>query len=192
MAIINALLAAALEIQEFLAQRQWRFCFIGGLAVVRWGEPRATQDIDLSLLSGFGDEESYIDPLLSRFRSRVDDARSFALTHRVLLLEAGNGTGMDVSLGGLPFEESIVERASPFEFAPDCVLLTCSAEDLIVLKAFAARPLDWRDIQGILTGQGERLDLGYVRSHLSPLAELKEEPAIMDRLESLLREEGLR
>lgn len=37
-------LEAAIEIQSFCQRRKWRFCFIGGVAVQRWGEPRLTQD----------------------------------------------------------------------------------------------------------------------------------------------------
>jgi hypothetical protein len=37
----------------------------------------------------------------------------------------------------MPFEESVVDRATPYEFAPDIRLRTASAEDLLVLKAFA-------------------------------------------------------
>ena len=48
---MNALYEAALEVQGFFQSRQWRFCIIGGLAVVRWGQPRATQDVDFCLLT---------------------------------------------------------------------------------------------------------------------------------------------
>jgi hypothetical protein len=34
------LFQVALELQAFLWSREWRFCFIGGLALQRWGEPR--------------------------------------------------------------------------------------------------------------------------------------------------------
>ena len=49
---MNALFKAGLEIQNFLNSKKWSFCFIGGLAVIRWGEARMTQDIDLCVLSG--------------------------------------------------------------------------------------------------------------------------------------------
>ena len=45
---MNGLFQAALEVQGFMQRQQWRFCIIGGLAVLRWGEPRLTQDVDLS------------------------------------------------------------------------------------------------------------------------------------------------
>jgi hypothetical protein len=51
---VNPIFAAALEIQTFFRARSWRFCFIGGLTVQRWGEPRLTQHVDLTLLTGVG------------------------------------------------------------------------------------------------------------------------------------------
>ena len=83
---MNPLFAAALELQSFIEARQWRFCFIGGLAVQRWGEPRLTLDVDCTLLTGFGQEARYVDELLAAYAGRVDSPREFALAHRVLLL----------------------------------------------------------------------------------------------------------
>ena len=71
----------------------------------RWGEPRLTQDVDLTLLTGFGNEEAFIDGLLAGFEGRRPDARSFALRYRVLLLRASNGVPLDVALGAMLFEE---------------------------------------------------------------------------------------
>jgi len=178
---------AALEFQRFFQERGWRFCVIGGVAIMRWGELRTTQDVDLSLLTGFGEEEKFIDALLARFASRRENAAEFALRHRVLTLRASNGLDVDIALAALPYEEEMIGRATPFDYESDVSLVTCSAEDLVVLKAFAARPQDWRDVEGILIRQGERLDWGYIRTHLPPLCELKEAPEIMDRLNELRR-----
>jgi hypothetical protein len=54
---------------------------------------------------------------------------------------------------------------------------------LIVLKAFASRPKDWIDIEGVIIRQTGKLDWTYIRLHLAPLAELKEAPEIMEELE---------
>lgn len=145
---MNPIFAAALEIQEVCRRRSWRFCFIGALAVQRWGEPRLTQDADLTLITGFGGEEPFVDGLLAAFKARRPDARAFALRYRVLLLEGSNGVPLDVSLGAMPFEERAVERGSAFAIGEGKSLQTCSAEDLIVLKAFAGRDKDWLDIEG--------------------------------------------
>ena len=185
---MNPLFQAGLEFQQFIQEEGWPFCFIGGLAVIRWGKVRMTQDVDLSLLSGFGNEEVYVDALLSRFRSRISNAKDFALTNRVLLLLASNGVAVDISLAGLPFEQEMIERATSFSYSPDCSLITCSAEDLIILKAFAARTKDWTDIEGILIRQDPGLDFNYIIEQLTPLCELKEAPEIVEKLRHLVEE----
>ncbi len=179
---MNEVIRAAAELQSVCAAESWRFCFIGGLAVQRWGEPRETVDVDLTLLTGFGGEAPFVARLLDRFDGRVPDAAEFARDKRVLLLRAASGVGLDVALGGLPFEESVVDRSTLFTFPPDVPLRTCSAEDLIVLKAFANRPKDWMDVEGIVIRQAGALDWGYVMRQLTPLVELKEEPVILQRL----------
>lgn len=182
---LDPVLSAASELQEVCAVHGWRFCFIGGIAVQRWGEPRFTADADLTLLTGFGDEESFIDPLLSRFRPRRSDAREFALRHRVLLLEARNGTPLDVALGAVPFEENAVRRASAFATGEGRTLTTCCAEDLLVHKVIANREKDWLDVEGVLARRWGSLDLVLFRSEVEPLLELREDPEILIRFERL-------
>ena len=111
---MNPLFAAALDLQRFFETRAWRFCFIGGLAVQRWGEPRLTLDVDCTLLTGFGQEARYVEELLTVFPGRVDDPRGFATAHRVLLLYGTARVPLDIALGAMPFEERCIERSSAF------------------------------------------------------------------------------
>lgn len=90
---------------------------------------------------------------------------------------------MDIALGGLAFEESVVNRASDFEFPDNALRRTGSAEDLIVLKAFANRAKDWIDIEGFMIRQQVMLDWSYVFAQLRPLVELKEAPEILGELQ---------
>jgi hypothetical protein len=62
---MTPLFEAALEIQNIFIRQQWHFCIIGGIAVLRWGEPRFTRDVDVTLLTGFGREDEFILPILS-------------------------------------------------------------------------------------------------------------------------------
>lgn len=185
---MNGLLRAAAEVQEFCLGHGWRFCFIGGLAVQRWGEPRVTRDVDLTIMTGFGGEATFVDLLLEHFPARVDDAREFALRSRVLLARSAEGVPVDIALGALPFEGRVVSRATPYAYAPGIDLLTCSAEDLVVLKAFAGRERDWLDIEGIVVRQGDRLSTQLVWHELQPLLELKEAPEHAERLRALVDE----
>ena len=151
----------------------------------RWGEPRLTVDVDVTVVTGFGTEEPFVDAVLDRYEARRSDAREFALVARVLLAQSAEGVGIDIALGGLPFEERMIDRSSRYEFTESANLRTCSAEDLIVLKAFAARERDWLDVQGVIIRQGDALDWDLICEELSPLCELKESPETMRRLESI-------
>jgi hypothetical protein len=187
---VNPILETALEVQRFCRSRRWRFCFIGAIAVQRWGEPRLTQDVDLTVFSGFGPEAEFVDALLSTYRARIPDGREFALQRRVLLLDAASGVPIDVSLGGIPFEERVIERSSPWEIGGSEPLVTCSAEDLAVLKAFAGRDKDWLDIEGVVVRQGDRLKTSQVLRELEPLLELKEDARSLARLRAILDRAG--
>jgi hypothetical protein len=179
-------LAAAGEVQHFCQQRGWPFCFIGGIAVQRWGEPRLTQDVDLTLLTGFGGEEKFVDLLLKELNPRRPDAREFALSRRVLLVRTTSGVDVDVALGAFPFEERSIQRSSTWAWAEEHSLITCSGEDLVVHKVFAGRDLDWGDVERVLIRRYGKLDLAQVRSELKPLLELKGEMEAMDKFEQML------
>ncbi|CAN5557613.1 hypothetical protein BH20VER1_BH20VER1_10780 [soil metagenome] len=178
-------LAAAAELQSFCESRGWKFCVIGGIAVQRWGEPRFTHDADVTLLTGFAEEEVFVDTLLAHFEARLPDERTAALRNRVLRLLASNGVPLDIALGALPFEERTIDRATRWRGSSGVALVTCSAEDLIVHKAFAARERDWIDVQGILKRRGRKLDVEQIWGELTPLVELKEEPAILQKLQRI-------
>ncbi len=101
---------------------------------------------------------------------------------RVVLLTTSAGIPIDISLGGLPFEENMISRASIFEYLQGVHLVTASKEDMIVLKAFAGRAKDWVDLEGIIIRQGDSLDWEQILEELTPLCELKESPETVDCL----------
>jgi hypothetical protein len=183
---LEELLLAAVGFEASLRRRGWRFCFIGGVAIQRWGIPRFTQDIDLTLLTGFGQEEKFIDDLLQELLPRNPDAREFALSRRVLLARTADGVDVDIALGALPFEERTIERATGWLLRDGATLTTCSAEDLVVHKVFAGRDLDWGDVERVLTRQHGKLDIKQIHTELKPLLELKGDAEALDKLERML------
>jgi hypothetical protein len=182
---MTRLFHVAVELQSLLDAASWKNCMIGGLVLQRWGEPRLTKDVDMTVLTGFGGEEKVVDLLLGRFEGRRPDTREFALRNRVLVIQSKDRIGMDIALGALPFEERVMERASEYDFLPDCRLRTCSAEDFVVMKAFADRDRDWLDIKTVLIRQSGNLNWKQITSELKQLSELKEAPEIPKRLEKL-------
>lgn len=184
---MNPLYEAARQAHALFRRKKWRYCLIGGLVLQRWGEQRATTDVDVTLLTGFGGEEQFVDALLRRFRPRLPETREIALRSRIVLCQADNGADIDVSLGALPFEERVIERASAYAFAPRMKWITASAEDMVILKAIADRDQDWLDVKGILRRQLPNLNWRCIVSELRELTELKEDETILPRLDAMRR-----
>ena len=182
---MDDLIRAAHEVQNAMEKLEIPFCFIGGLANLHWGEPRLTQDIDVTILVELGEEEVVIDQLLSLIPARFSDSREFALESRVLLLKTQEGISVDLALGALAFETTLIDRAKEVSFA-GYELKICSAEDLVVLKAFANRPRDWSDVEGIFLRQSGKLDLSYVLDTLEHLAASKPDQPIVEKLKAIL------
>src|SRR3990172_9943413 len=126
---MSRLAYAGLDINCFLRSQGWSCCIVGGIAISRGGEPRATEDVDVCLLTGLGQEKSFLTSLLKQFPARIENAADFAERSRVVLLTASNGVGIDVALAWTPFEERMVTRATPFEYSPGVVLPIPTAED---------------------------------------------------------------
>ncbi len=183
--IDQSLWQTAVELQENLNAAGHSFCFIGGLVVQRWGQPRVTGDVDATVLCTFGDEKEFASEMLRLYHSRIEDPVPFAIRARILLLQDSRKNKIDLSIGGLDFEHRIVERSSYWGVVGGDQIRTCSAEDLIVLKAFASRDQDWIDVENVIIRQGTKLDRDLIRNELRPLVELKEEPEILERLEDL-------
>jgi hypothetical protein len=180
------LIAEAHKFQGYCQSLRWEFCFIGGLALQHWGEPRLTRDIDVTILAGFGNENEFVSAILKAYQPRLHGAAAFAQQHRVLLVRSESGIDFDISLGALPFEEQMIRRSKVAEYLPGIELRICSVEDLIVLKSFANRTQDWEDVSSVITRQGSaNLDWDYILSSLEPLVAVKEEPQILERLNEL-------
>jgi hypothetical protein len=178
---------AAWELHMVLQEFGVAYSVIGGMAVQYWGEPRFTQDIDVTVAAPLDEPGAFLERMVERFQPRMADAVSFARKHRVLLVRASNGCPVDISLGLPGYEDEVMRRAVAFELAPGKHVRICSAEDLIIHKAIAGRPQDVRDIEGIVYRQHQALDVGYIRRWLREFAEILENPEIEERFEKPLR-----
>ena len=183
----RSLWESAIELQSYMQSQNFRFCFIGGVAVQRWGEPRVTDDLDLTLFLKYGDEQAVAKKILARYQSRHPQPLAFVLEARILLLQDISGTDIDLSFGGMPFEDRMIKRSSDWQVIGRGSLTTCSAEDLVILKSFASRPRDWIDVEKTIIRQSKKLNRDLIREELEVLAGLKEEPEILDQLENLFQ-----
>lgn len=178
------LIQEAASIQEFLESKHWKFFFIGGVPVQVWGQPRLTQDIDLTIFTELRDESEYISAFLARYKPKFSDALEYALTNRVLPMFTDDGIGIDLTLGGLSDTSESLARSSYQPFVDDISLRVCSAEDLIIMKTVADRPRDWIDVESVIIRQN-KLDWRYILKTLESLTDDEEIPRRIADLKSL-------
>lgn len=180
---MNLQFETAWRLHQFLTDRKIPYVIIGGIAVQRWGQPRLTRDVDLTIVVPAGREELVLGDILNAFPGRVEDALQFALVHRVLPVGLPGGSEADITLGLPGYEEGVMARAVDYDLGDGRAVRLCSAEDLIIHKAVAGRPQDLVDIEGIVARQRDRLDLAYLRRWLGEFSALVDDQEIAQRFE---------
>ena len=88
---------AAWEMHTFFSELGVPYIVIGGMAVQHWGEPRFTQDVDVTVAAPLDDLEGFVRAIVARFPSRVQDAVAFARRTRVVLVRASMAAGWTFS-----------------------------------------------------------------------------------------------
>jgi hypothetical protein len=139
------------------------FMLIGGQAVLLHGEPRLTQDVDVTLAVGpdrIRDllevcEELGLHPL-------PDDPVAFARETYVLpAAEPATGLRLDLIFSTKPYEAHAIGRAVLVDVGNRQVPFA-SAGDLVLHKLFAGRPRDLEDAAGVVRRKGQELNWEYL------------------------------
>jgi hypothetical protein len=146
-----SLQAALADLAKWFEATHIPAMIIGGIAASALGRPRLTRDIDALVIVP---EAGWANAMESASQygivPRIEDALEFARRSRVLLLRhTGSGIDVDVTFGGLPFEQAAVEKSATHDIGGLRIRLP-RVEDLLVMKAIARRPKDLEDIRGLL------------------------------------------
>ena len=184
------LVEAAGELLSFLDAHGRLACLIGGIVVSRWGEPRATRDVDATVLAGFEEEAAVLDLLLSKFDSRDPDPVSRVELGRLALLRASNGVDRDISFAPFPASSRCCRERRTGRSPQRSRFARCSAEDLVLYKLVAARLIDLHDVQSVVSRMGAGLDADRVRLWGGRFAEILEKPELLEPFEAALRKPG--
>jgi len=179
--------AAIDALQRLLSKYNERGVIIGGIAVGLLGKPRFTADVDAVFLLSIQDIPQFLELAdTENIIPRIENAKEFAQKSRVLLLKhIPTETDIDISLGMLPFEEEMVERASTKSFANLSVRLP-TPEDLIIMKAIAHRPKDLEDIRTIAENYPD-IDSKRIAQWVTSFGDALESPELWDEVKQLLK-----
>jgi hypothetical protein len=146
-----------------LTGRDIPFMLIGGQAVLLHGEPRLTEDIDVTL----GLPPADLDVVLAACQTAgfhplpTDLARFVAETFVLPAEDRETGIRVDFIFSTTPYEAQAIRRAVRVEIGGESVPFA-SGEDLLLHKLFAGRPRDLEDAQGVVRRKGADLDWGYL------------------------------
>jgi len=175
-------------LQRLLSRFNDRGVIIGGTAVSILGRARFTEDVDAMFLLSSEDLPHLVEMAKEEgIEPRIENAIQFARKNRVLLLtHTLTDTGIDISLGVLPFEEEMVERSMLHEVDENLQLRLPTPEDLIIMKAVAHRPKDLEDIRTIAE-KYPNLDRKRINQWVSAFAEVLEQPDLWNQIEPLLK-----
>lgn len=162
---------------------------IGGLAVVARGVGRTTLDIDLSVSGSGISLPALVAALADRgIVGRVADAETFARQHQILLLRhRASEVPIDLAIAWLPFELEALSAAERIELAGVSTPVE-TAEDLVISKLVASRPVDLVDAARLLEIHGRTFDLARLRRWVGEFAAALEDAERPKTLERLLAE----
>jgi len=139
---------------------------IGGQAVLLYGEPRLTRDIDITLGMGVdrSDRLKKILPIIG-LRSLVRKEKEFVQRNMVLpTIDKGSSIRVDFIFSFSPYEKQAIERAKGVKLGRSEVRFA-SLEDVVIHKVIAGRARDFEDVKSILL-KNPKYDLVYIRKWL--------------------------
>ena len=159
------------------------YMVIGGQAVLLYGEPRLTRDIDITLGVDVDRQTDVAAVATTLGLSLLVTPESFTKQTMVLpCSDPATGIRIDFIFSFTPYERQAIERAAHISMGSAQVRFA-TAEDLIVHKMLAGRPRDHEDITGILLKQ-TTLDTAYIRHWLGQFAATVHQP-LVEQFEAL-------
>lgn len=139
---------------------------IGGQAVLLYGNPRLTEDIDVTLGISPEDVARVIELAAEQgWNVLPEEPQSFARTTYVLpCVDPKSGIQIDFVFSVTPYERAAIERAHAQPMKGATVKIA-APEDVIIHKMVAGRARDYEDVRSILA-KIRSLDLAYIRRWL--------------------------
>jgi len=174
------------KITRYLDKNKIPYMIIGGQAVLLYGSPRLTRDIDITL--GIDTEEfSKIEKICKKANLKIlpKNPEAFANETKVLPAEdEKSGIRVDFIFSFSNYERQAIQRARKVSLAGYSVRFA-SCEDVIIHKVLAARSVDEEDVRNILIKNKDSINLKYIKSWLSEFSNISEQKQALKRFKRL-------
>ena len=139
---------------------------IGGQAVLLYGEPRLTKDIDITLGVGVRELNKLKETISSLgLKILVERDEEFVERNMVLpTLDEKSGIRVDFIFSFSLYERQAIERGKDIKLGRSMVRFA-SLEDVVIHKVIAGRARDLEDIKSILL-KNQKYDSDYIEKWL--------------------------
>ena len=142
------------------------YMVIGGQAVLLYGEPRLTRDIDITMGMGV-DGLDRIKKIIKAIglKSLVEKEREFVKRNMVLpTLDKKSGIRVDFIFSFSTYGRQAIERAKDIKLG-NSIVRFASLEDVVIHKVIAGRARDFDDAKSILL-KNPKYDSVYIKKWL--------------------------
>jgi predicted nucleotidyltransferase len=175
------------RIGRCLDDKKIPYMIIGGQAVLLYGRPRLTRDIDITL-GVDSDQFETIAEVCRDIGLKIlpVDPKAFAAQTKVLPAEDSDSKmRVDFVFSFTPYEQQAMKRTQKIKLAgyPVCF---ASCEDVIIHKMLAGRAVDEEDIKSILVRHSGGINLVYVKNWLARFSEIAEYSGVLTKFDELL------
>jgi hypothetical protein len=179
---------AALELLTALGPvlaRWGRWYVFGAQAVIVYGVPRLSADVDVTLALAPDTPEPFAREMhAAGFALRVADPEFVRRTRVMPFVHSATGMPLDVVLAGSGLEDEFLNRAVMTDFGTITVPVIDPA-DLLIAKLLAGRPKDIEDARALWHLRGGELDAARVRRTLHLLEEALSQSDLVSAFEAL-------
>lgn len=175
------------RLSQRLGEDKIPYMVIGGQAVLIYGRPRLTRDIDITLGIDVNDF-AIVERVCKKLKLKMlpEKPEDFAKETRMLPAEEPkSGIRVDFIFSFSEYESQAIKRAKrvninnyPVKFA--------SCEDVIIHKLVAGRAIDEEDVKSILVRHRSEIDMGYVKGWLEKFEAMPEYTGVSRKFEKLL------
>ncbi len=181
---------AALDLLTALSPvlaRWGRWYVFGAQAVIAYGVPRLSADVDVTLaLLPDALERFAQDMKTAGFALRVDDPDFVRRTRVMPFVHLATSMPLDVVLAGSGLEDEFLDRAALTQIGNLAVPLIDRA-DLIIAKVLAGRPKDLDDASALWRIHGPKLDGARIRAVLRTLEEALAQSDLVSAFDAIAR-----
>lgn len=179
---------AALELLADLSKvlAGWgRWYVFGAQAVIAYGVPRLSADVDVTVRLVPEDPERFATAMhAAGFALRVDDPDFVRRTRVMPFVHLATAMPVDVVLAASGLEDEFLDRARVVDLGGTSVPLI-DPEDLVIAKVLAGRPKDLEDARSLWRIRGQELDADRIHRTLRLLEEALSQSDLVPSFESI-------